>query len=183
MLRIETHRLRLRRFTSDDLNKLCAIHSDPDVMRYMGKGRPESVDQVQATLNKFLAHWEQYGFGRWAVTDKASDELIGWCGLSHLENTDDVEIGYGIAKSSWGKGLTSESGAAVIKWGFEDLGLDRIVGVAWPDNIASRRVMERLGLKFVKMARMYNAEVVYYAISREEYRAGSRTSGAAGFQN
>lgn len=180
---IETRRLRLRRFTPDDLNNLCAIRSDPEVMRYIGKGRPESVDQVQTALNKVLAHWEQHGFGRWALIDKASDGLIGWCGLSHLENTEDVEIGYGIAKSHWGKGLTSEAGAVVIKWGFEDLGLDHIVGVAWPDNIASRRVMERLGFKFVKMTRNYDTEVVYYAISREEYRAANRALGATGFQD
>jgi ribosomal-protein-alanine N-acetyltransferase len=179
MLEIETPRLKLRRFTPNDLNDLCEIRADPDVMRYIGLGKPESIEQVQAALNKIFAHWEQHGFGRWAAIDKESDKLIGWCGLSYLEDTDDVEIGYGIARLHWGKGLASEVGAAVIKWGFEDLGLDHIVAVAWPDNVVSRGVMDRLGMKYVKMAYRYDAELVYYAISREEYLATSRTKSGA----
>jgi len=174
MLEIETARLKLRRFTPNDLNDLCEIRADPDVMRYIGLGKPESIEQVQAALNKILTHWEQHGFGRWAGIDKESDKLIGWSGLSYLDNTEDVEIGYGIAKSHWGKGLTSEAAAAVIKWGFEDLGLDHIVAIAWPDNVASRRVMDRVGMKYVKVANYYHADVVYYAIRREEHLAASQ---------
>jgi RimJ/RimL family protein N-acetyltransferase len=179
MLKIETARLTLRPFTPNDLNDLYEIRSDPEVMRYIGSGKPESIEQVRTVLSKILAHWEQHGFGRWAAIDKESEKLFGWCGLSYLENTEDVEIGYGIAKSYWGKGLTSEAAAAAIKWGFEDLGLDHIVAVAWPDNIVSRRVMDRLGMKYVKMGYHYRAEVVYYAIYREEYQAASRTKSAA----
>ena len=170
MLEIETTRLRLRKFTANDLNDLSAIRSDPDVMRYIGSGKPDSLEQVHTTLNKFLGHWEQHGFGRWGVVYKETDVLIGWCGLSYLEDTGEVEIGYGIAKSYWGKGLVSEAATASIKHGFEELGLDRIVAVAWPDNITSRRIMDKLGMKYVKAAHYYHAEVVYYAISRDEYR-------------
>jgi ribosomal-protein-alanine N-acetyltransferase len=179
MLMIETARLTLRPFKPHDLNDLYEIRSDPDVMRYIGSGKPESIEQVRTALNKILSHWEGHGFGRWAAIDKERDKLIGWCGLSYLEDTEDVEIGYGIAKSHWGKGLTSEAAAAVIKWGFEDLGLDHIVAVAWPDNVISRRVMDRLGMKYVKMAYNYHTEVVYYSIRREEYQASSRTKSAA----
>ena len=101
------------------------------------------------------------------VVHKQSNKLIGWCGLSYLD--EDVEIGYGIAKPYWGQRFASEAAAASIKYGFEELKLDRIVAVAWPDNIISRRVMDGLGMKYVKMAHYYHAEVVYYAISREEY--------------
>jgi RimJ/RimL family protein N-acetyltransferase len=129
-----------------------------------------------------LAHWDQHGFGRWATIERESNKLIGWCGLSYLESTEDVEIGYGIAKSYWGKGLASEAAAAVIKWGFEDLGLNHIVAVAWPENAASRRVMDRLGMTYVKIASHYRTEVVYYAISREEYLAAGSMKRATKFQ-
>lgn len=151
-LEIETARLRLRKFTPDDLNDLSAIRADPDVMRYIGSGKPESIEQVRTTLNKLLAHWGQHGFGRWAVVYKEVDRLIGWCGLSYLESTGEVEIGYGVAKSYWGKGLTLEAAPASIKCGFDELNLDRIVAVAWPDIIISRRVMDRLGMRYVKAA-------------------------------
>jgi RimJ/RimL family protein N-acetyltransferase len=177
MPEIETRRLLFRKFTTDDLQDLGAIRADPAVMKYIGSGGPESLAEVLAILNKILAHWEQHGFGRWAVIYKEHDALVGWCGLSYLENTGDVEIGYGIAKPYWGKGLASEAAAAAIKYGFEQLRLDRIVAVAWPDNITSQRVMEKLGMKYVKLARFYNAEMVYYAISREEYRAARVRSG------
>jgi RimJ/RimL family protein N-acetyltransferase len=127
---IERARFKLRRFTSDDLTDLCEIRADPDVMKYIGSGKAESIEQVQTALNNILAHWEHHDFGRWAVIDKESGKLVGWCGLSYLETTEDVEIGYGIAKSHWGKGIISDAAAAVIKWGFDDLGLDHIVGVA-----------------------------------------------------
>jgi RimJ/RimL family protein N-acetyltransferase len=169
-MEIETSRLRLRMFTHDDLNDLAAIRADSDVMRYIGSGKPESIEQVQAALNKNIAHWEQHGFGRWAVVDKQSNKLIGWCGLSYL--AEDVEIGYGIAKPYWGQRLASEAAAATIKYGFEQLRLVRIVAVAWPDNIVSQRVMERLGMKYVKTTHYYDAEVVYYAISHDEYLGG-----------
>jgi RimJ/RimL family protein N-acetyltransferase len=174
MREIETVRLKLRRFTLDDLKEFSAIRGDPDVMTYIGAGKPESVEQAQTVLDRFLAHWDQHGFGRWAAIDRETNKLIGWCGLSYLENTEDVEIGYGFAKSHWGKGLASEAAAEVLKWGFEDLRLDQIVAVAWPENAVSRQVMERLGMTFVKMARHNHKEVVFYALSREEYLAASR---------
>lgn len=182
MREIETVRLKFRRFTPDDLNELSAIRGDPDVMTYIGAGKPESVEQAQTVLNRFLAHWDQYGFGRWATIERETNKLIGWCGLSYLESNGDVEIGYGFAKSHWGKGLASEAAASILKWGFEDLGLDRIVAVAWPENAVSRRVMERLGMKYVKMASHHRTEVVYYAISREEYLAAGRTKRATKIQ-
>jgi ribosomal-protein-alanine N-acetyltransferase len=170
MSEIETARLRMRKFTPNDLNRLFAIRSDPDVMNYIGSGRPNSLEEVRATLNRFLAHWDQHGFGRWGMEYQETSELIGWCGLSYLEDTGEVEIGYGIAKAYWGKGLASEAASASIKFGFEELGLDRIVAVAWPDNASSRRIMDKLGMKYVKVTSNYGPEMVYYAISRDEYR-------------
>jgi len=169
----ETPRLHFRKFRADDLNELAAIRADPDVMKYIASGRPESIAEAQTILNKILVHWEQHGFGRCALIHKASRNLIGWCGLSYLEDTREVEIGYGIAKPYWGKGLASEAAGATITYGFEQLGLARIVAVTWPDNLASQRVLAKLGMAFVKIAHFYEADVAYYAISREEYQVRS----------
>jgi ribosomal-protein-alanine N-acetyltransferase len=165
---IETIRLLCRRFTPDDLHSLAVIRADADVMKYT-TGRPESVQEVQAWLNKWMAHWRDHGFGRWALIDKATGTLAGWCGLLYLEDTTDVEIGYGLAKDYWGKGLATEAAAATMKYGFEQLSLPRIVAVAWPENMASHRVLEKLGMKYVKTGKFFGREMVYYVISREEY--------------
>lgn len=171
---IETSRLIFRKFTPDDLQDLYAIRSDPEVMKYIGPGRPESEAGVQAVLNKALAHWEQHAFGPWALIDKDSKQLIGWCGLRYMENTENVEIAYGLEKSHWGKGLASEAAAPTIKYGFEQIRLDRIVAIACPDNIASQKVMVKSGMKYEKRTHFCNSEVVYFVISRDEYTTTSR---------
>ena len=170
MLDLETPRLLFRKFTPEDLHDLAAIRSDPDVMKYT-VGRPESIAEVQATLNKYLAHWEQHGFGRWALIEKQTQKLIGWCGLLYLENTGEVEIGYGLAKQYWGKGLASEAAAATMTYGFGQLGLARIVAITYPENLTVQRVLEKLGMKYIKQAHFYDTDVRYYSISREEYWA------------
>jgi RimJ/RimL family protein N-acetyltransferase len=171
VLELETPRLQFRRFTPDDLHALASIRSDPDVMKYIGTGRTESIDEVQAKLAKVTAHWEQHGFGYWALIEKASSKLAGWCGLSYLEDTEDIEIGYGLAKAYWAKGLATEAAAAVIKYGFVQLRLERIVAVAYPQNIPSQVIMKKLGMKYVKTARFTGGEWVYYGIDRKEYQA------------
>ncbi|HYE66345.1 MAG TPA: GNAT family N-acetyltransferase [Pyrinomonadaceae bacterium] len=172
MPEIETARLRLRGFTQDDLDDLLLIRSDPEVMRYIGTGAPATREQTQARINNHLAQWEQHGFGQWAVVHKGHGKLIGWCGLGFLERTPEVEIGYGFDKPYWGMGIASEAAAATLRYGFERLQLESIVAVAMPENIGSWRVMEKLGMKYVKRAHYYETDVLYYAISREEYRPG-----------
>src|SRR4051812_3515615 len=108
MPELETARLRLRHCTPDDLNDVLRIRSDAEVMRYIGNGKPQTTAQVKELLDDILAHWQKYGFGRWAVITKKQPQLIGLCGLSFLENTPEVELGYLLAKAYWGQGLASE---------------------------------------------------------------------------
>jgi RimJ/RimL family protein N-acetyltransferase len=171
---LETPRLLFRRFTADDLHALAAIRSDADVMKHISSRRPESIEEVKVVLNEVLAHWAQHGFGRWALIDKFTSTLAGWCGLAYLENTDEVEIGYGLAKNYWGKGLASEAARAAMKYGFEQVQLAHIVAVAWPENAASLRVLEKL--RMIKAAHLYADKWLYYAISREEYERNSEAS-------
>jgi RimJ/RimL family protein N-acetyltransferase len=173
MPEIETSRLYLRQFSMADLNDLSVIRSDPEVMRFIGTGQPHSVDQVKESLEHIFAGWKQHGFGRWAVLHKPDKKLISWSGLAFLDKTDEIEIGYGIAKEYWNRGFTTEAAAASIRYGFEELKLNRIVAVAMPENIASRRVMEKIGMKYEKTGYWYEAELVYYAISQGEYEPGA----------
>ena len=118
-----------------------------------------------------------HGFGRWALIDKATSALAGWCGLSYLEHTTEVEIGYGLAKDYWGTGLATQAAAATMNYGFEQLHLPRIVAVAYPENAASRRVLEKLGMKYVKNGQFFGVEMVYYEIRQEEYRQRTQSAG------
>ena len=168
MREIETPRLQLRQFTHDDLDDLYCLYSNPDLMRYIGKG-VRTKNETQTALFSILKHYE-HNLGMWAVIHKADNKLIGRCGLCFLDNTPEVELGYLLDKSYWRRDLATEASHASLKYGFEVIKLEKIVAIAKPENIASRRVMEKVGMKYEKDAYFYNTNVVYYAISRDDYQ-------------
>lgn len=167
---IETARLVLRQFTVADFDEFAAMRGDAAVMRYIGKGTPQDEQQARAWLEKNELRWAQHDLGMWAVVPKDGKTLIGWCGLAMLDDTDEVEVGYGLAQPHWGKGLASEGASASLRYGFEVLNLERIVAVALPENTASRHVMEKLGMKYERDAYYYSCNVAYYAVSRDEFK-------------
>ncbi len=167
---IETARLRLRGYTPDDLNPFSSIRADPVVMRYIGTGVPQDEGQAGAWLEKNRVRWEQHDFGMWAVALIGDETLLGWCGLGMLDTTTEVEVGYGFSRASWGKGIATEAARASLRFGFEARNLDRIVAVAMPENTGSQRVMEKIGMKYIKRAHYYGVDVVYYAISHDEFQ-------------
>lgn len=167
---IETERLRLRRFTLDDLNAVRCIYGDSEVMRYMWDGRARTEVQIGDTLAFLMRSWEKPGFGMWAVLHKGQDEVIGRCGISFLDGTPEAEIGYILARAYWGRGYATEAANASLRYGFEQLGLERIVAVTRPDHLVSQRVLRKLGLVYERNAYYYGAEQAYYAVNREEYR-------------
>ena len=169
MHEIETARLHLRPLTLDDVRALTIVRSDPEVMRYIGAGAISTEEDVRAAITRDLNLREQHGFGRCAVILKEMGELIGWCGLTFLDETNDVEIGYGVAKAFWKKGIITEAARAMLRYGFEELKLPRIVAVAMPENEGSWRVMEKIGMRYVGRAFYYNCDVVYYEIAREDF--------------
>ena len=168
MPEIETARLRLRHFTLEDLGDLFRLYSDPEVMKYLSL---RTSEQTQASLHKHITQWLEYNFGMWAVIYKQSGIMIGRCGLSFLENTRDVELGDLFDKDYWNKGLATEASVATLNYGFREVELSKIVAIANPENIASIRVIQKVGMQFQKNAHYYNQDVVYYAISSLEWRS------------
>ncbi len=165
---LETKRLFLRRFTEDDLEALYVLRSDAETMQYIKL--PETPAETLTWLQLVSSRWEHEKIGFCAVILKETSELIGWCGLWRLRETGELEVGYAIIKTMWRKGLASEAAKAFLSHGFEDLGVERIVAVARADNIASRRVMEKIGMSFEKIGIFYNVECAYYAINRETWK-------------
>jgi ribosomal-protein-alanine N-acetyltransferase len=169
MPEIETLRLQLRHFALEDLDDLFRIYSNPEVSRYISKGA-RTKDETKAALINIIKHWK-HGFGMWAVVHKQSSKMIGRCGLCFLDNTPEVELGYALDKLYWNQGLATEASLVSLQYGFEQVGLERIVAIARPENIASQRVMQKVGMKYEKNARYYNSDVVYYALSQADYYA------------
>jgi RimJ/RimL family protein N-acetyltransferase len=174
MLSIETERLWLRPYKIDDLYDLAVILSNPEVMKYSPRGvlpKDKAKEVTQEILEFFITHWQKHGFGVWAVTSKATRKLLGHCGLNLLPNSPEVEVLYRLDKACWGQGIATEAAKASLRYGFEEVELNQIVAITTPEHIASRRVMEKIGLKYEKDARFYNLDVVYYALARKEWQS------------
>ncbi len=173
MAEIETARLRLRPHTLNDLDRLALILSNPEVMKYSPRGTIPKGKEKQVTrdiLEYFIEHWEKYGFGVWAVVEKASGKLIGHSGLNCLPNSPDIEVLYRLDQNYWHRGIATEATKACLQYGFESAKLHKIVAIAAPKHTASRRVMEKTGLKYEKNANFYKLNVVYYSIHRENWQ-------------
>ena len=113
-----------------------------------------------------LGDYKKYGYGRWAVVHKQDARFIGFCGLKYLPKENEVDLGYRFIKAYWGMGLASESGKAALDYGFNELGLKRIVASALTDNVASIRVMEKLGMTFEKNFEEDGEKAVKYVIEK-----------------
>jgi ribosomal-protein-alanine N-acetyltransferase len=159
---IETERLRMRPLTDDDLDPLYEhIHSDPGVT---WDGTGSTREQARAALDAKRRHFEEYGFGLIAVTEKATGEFLGIGGLQHMEGGPDVEVGYYLARKAWGKGYATELSRAFLRYAFEDLGLDRVVAVVRPGNAASKRVLAKVGLRHVADEHHYDEDVELWEV-------------------
>ena len=178
MVELRTARLLLRQWREDDLDAYARICADPEVMRYMGGG-PLTRDETQRRAEKIARSWEERGFGLWAVEERASGAFIGRIGLLYHEDWPEdehkTEVGWLLERSHWGKGLATEGATASVRYGFEKLGLERIISIALPQNIASRRVMEKTGLTLRGETRWQGHDVVWYAMDRDAWEAQKLT--------
>jgi RimJ/RimL family protein N-acetyltransferase len=173
MHEIETARLRLRQFTRADLADLARIVADPEVMKYLGRvPGPITTAEAAVFLDSMIAHWARHGFGRWAVAEKEGGRLVGCAGLRAHE--DAAELVYLLDKDFWGVGRATEIAEACLRYGFAAHGFDLIVGFARPANAASRRVMEKVGLRYPGETAAYGVRVARYEITREEFARSGR---------
>ncbi len=165
---LETERVALRRFTEADVDHLVDLDGDPDVMRYLTGGTPTPRDVIERDiLPAFLRYYERgdrYGF--WAAIEKATGDFLGWFHFRPPEGADpdEAELGYRLRKAAWGKGYGTEVSRALIRKGFTELGVRRVVASTYQDNIASRRVMEKAGLMLVRTYRPTPADLAAYGI-------------------
>ena len=166
---ITTLRLILRPFTSQDAGPLHRILGDRDVLRYFPNPTSPSLDRVEKTIADQLKHWEEYAYGWWAIQLRAAGEFVGWCGLQFLPETEETEVGYLLGKPFWGQGLATEGARASLSFGFDDLGLGTIVAIVHPENLASRRVIEKLGMPFTNEAEYFGMPCRRYELSRQDY--------------
>jgi ribosomal-protein-alanine N-acetyltransferase len=164
----DTLRLRLRPRTLADVDANLAMDLDPKVHRFI-LARPPDPEQWRARLAAQIASgWPPTG-GIWVVERQSEPGFLGWCGLFALGHSALIEIGYRYLPAAWGQGIASEAAGAVLEYGFRALALDPIVAVTHPDNRASQRVLQKIGLRPAGEAYHYGQWLRYFRLSRAQY--------------
>lgn len=163
---LETDRLILTTWEPSDWLAFSLIAKDVEVMRYITGGVPWADDRIQLFVNRQVELFSERGFCRWKLLLRPAQEMIGFCGLGFWGDLLDPEIGWWLARSHWGCGLATEAARMALRDAFERVRLDRIISIARPANIASTRIMEKLGLKLECEFEKDCVRLVRYAISR-----------------
>ncbi len=163
---LATPRLCLRAFTAGDVDAYASICADPEVMQFLGDGRPLTRPDAWRQIAFFLGHWHLRGYGMWALEERESGKLVGRIGFMHPEGWPGFELGWTLGKSWWGKGFATEGARAALEYAFGELRRQHVISLIDPRNLASIRVAERLGENVEGRTSVFGREVVVYGIQR-----------------
>ncbi|MEY2560487.1 MAG: [ribosomal protein S5]-alanine N-acetyltransferase [Verrucomicrobiota bacterium] len=162
---LETDRLLVREYVEEDAEAFFKLNTDPEVLRFVPDKALLNVDQArQLLIDHPIGDYRKHGFGRGACILKATGEQIGFAGLKYLEELGEVDVAYRLLPAYWGQGLATEAALASVRYGFADLGLNRIIGLVMSENIASVRVLEKTGLRYVATVSLWSQQFSKYII-------------------
>lgn len=164
---LQTLRIEMREFTTDDFDDVLRLDSDPRVMKYISGGKPSTPAEVRTVLSRAAAWYRNYyGVGAWYATRRDTGRFIGWFALKYCPPTCDIEVGYRLLHDAWGLGFATEGTHALVDYGFDDLGLDRIIAVTHPGNRASQRVLLKTGFRDRGWGNYYGKRLRLFDIER-----------------
>ena len=169
-IKLESERLLLRWFREDDFEQFCNICSQPEVMRFLGDGRPMTRLEVWRQMATFMGHWYFRGYGIWAVEEKSSGSVIGRIGFMNPTGWPGFELGWTLGRESWGKGYATEGAQRALEYAFTEMNREHLISLIAPENVASIRVAERLGEKIEGRTEVLGRHVFIYGIDRDEWR-------------
>lgn len=149
-----------------DAPGLFQVYQGEDVLKYFPGQTPPPLERVERFIASQQKHWEQHGFGNWGVYSVGENQVIGWAGLQFLPELNETEVGFLLDRAWWGKGIATQAARAALKFGFETCGLPHIIALVEPENLASRRVIEKCGLEYVETIRLWDTELRRYRLER-----------------
>ena len=159
---LATERLFLRHFTLDDLPVMFALNSDPEVIKYADTPARDMEEVRQRLEQGPLADYKKYGYGRFAVELKETGKVIGFCGIKFLPEINLPEVGYRFLKEYWGRGIGTEAARVCVEFARDDLAVEKLVALIVPENIASVRVAEKLGMTKGPLIHIYEVDAFQY---------------------
>lgn len=168
---VHTDRLILRGLRDDDLDDFAEMMADERVARWFG-GQPIDRKESWLSLAMHLGHWTLRGYGQWAAEERETGRFVGRIGLWQPATWPGLEVGWAVTPELWSRGYATEGGRAAVAWAFEQLGVDEVISLTIPDNAASRRVMEKVGLHYDRTQEVAGHEQVIYLVNRDEWTSG-----------
>lgn len=171
MITLETERLVLRMWREGDFEEHAAICADPEVMRFLGEGKPMSRFEAWRHMSMLAGHWHLRGYGHWAVEEKGSGRLLGRVGFFNPEGWPGFELGWTLGRPYWGRGYATEAARRALGYAFAEMGKGHVISLIDPANTASIRVAERLGERAEGKAEVFGKEVTVYGIDRDAWPA------------
>jgi len=144
------------------------IYQSEGVLRYFPSTDPPPMEKIQRFILGQEEHWQKHGYGNWGILPVGGDEIIGWAGLQYLPELDETEVGFLLDQPWWGRGYATEAAQASIKFGFDDFGLDHIIALVHPENLASLRVIEKCGLVYRETLPLWGIELKRYWIEKPD---------------
>lgn len=166
----ETPRLLLRKKVIEDAPFFFELNSDPLVTRYTGDSSFRDLNEAKNIVEYVISQYEKYGYGRWLVIEKETDNPIGWCGLKYLEETGETDLGYRLMQKYWGKGFATEASMACLEYGFNVLKLDRIIGRAVKENVDSIKVLKKTGMIFCREEMCHEHAAHIFELKKENFK-------------
>jgi RimJ/RimL family protein N-acetyltransferase len=165
---IQTHRLILRPFESGDIQTAFGWFGDPIVMQFTPTGADFSIEQTQARVANYQKHQTVHGFSRWIIFDRRLDCAIGDSGLLKLEEYGRIDLGFRLAQSYWGKGLATEAASAWVRAASDDFHIDRMTAFVHPGNVASIRVLEKVGFHAVGRETIMGMNSILFSLGAKD---------------
>jgi RimJ/RimL family protein N-acetyltransferase len=169
MVRLETERLVLRIFREEDFEPYARICADAEVMRFLG-GKTLTPGEAWRHMAFLIGHWHLRGYSHWAVEEKATGSMIGRLGFLNPAGWPGFEIGWTLARESWGKGYATEGARRALRYAFTELDKAHVISLIHPQNQASIRVAERLGERLEGEAEIFDIRVLVYGLDRADWR-------------
>ena len=163
---LETQRLILREFLVTDAENMFQLNSDPEVIRYTGDVPFASVEEAKRFIQQY-DKYREFGYGRWTIVLKDSAQYVGWSGLSFDDNTTETDLGFRLLKKNWNKGFATEAAKDCLHYGFQQLGLEKIIGRAMEDNKASIHILKKVGMTFEKKFEAHGGACLQYFITKK----------------
>ena len=141
------------------------------MLRYFPTTTPPPIERVEHFIASQHEHWEKYGYGNWGILPDGESQIVGWAGLQFLPELNETEVGYLLDSPFWGKGYATEAAHASLRFGFERCTLEHIIALVHPDNVASRRVVEKCGMSHEETIHIWGVDLMRHRIDAAQWNA------------